>query len=58
MYSIQTLYLGNSPAWGVKRTIERLAYNSIPLDEIKSENKRFLQNNINENNKRIANAGL
>ena len=58
MYSIHTLYLGNSPPCTDNIAIDRLAYNSIPLDESKSINKRFLQNNINDNINNIANAGL
>ena len=33
IYSIHTLYLGNSPACGVNNVVIKLAYNNNPTDE-------------------------
>jgi len=50
IYSTHTLYLGNSPACGANKTIAKLAYNNILLDEIKRVNNRFFHKIINDKN--------
>ena len=58
MYSIQTLYLGNSPPCADNIAIDKLAYNNIPPDENNKANNLLFQKMANETRSNIANNGL